>query len=319
MLEVNNKMRLRSNGKLMLTGEYLVLKGARSLSLPLRFGQELHINEEEGIKQLSWNTNMKGVHWFDARFSIPEFAVANTNDFSIAKNLREILLAARSLNPSFLTEEKSYLIESDLEFDINWGFGSSSSLLVNIAQWAKVDPFDLHFLCSDGSAYDIASAMSDKAVIYQLKEKTPIVQEIDFQPPFANNLYFVYLGVKKKSNEAVKNFNTDAADYSKEIEEISFITDELSRVDSFRDFEKGILHHEKILSKILNTPEIGKTRFFDFKGSVKSLGAWGGDFVLLMTEQPLEYVTSYMKRKAYKTWFRYNDLVLNKKEINLNV
>lgn len=312
-------MKFRSNGKLMLTGEYLVLKGAKSLSVPLRFGQDMEVSEREGVKQLTWTTNVNAVHWFDARFSIPEFAIANTNDFPTAQRLREILLTARSLNPTFLTEEKSYRIESNIDFDINWGFGSSSSLLVNIARWAKVDPFELHFLNSNGSAYDIASSMSYKPVIYQLKERNPIVQEIDFQPSFADKLYFVYLGIKRISTEAVKNFESEKKDYTKEIKEISSITEDLSIIDNFRDFEKGILRHEKIIAKILKVPEMSKTRFIDFKGSVKSLGAWGGDFVLLLTEQPKEYVSAYLNRKEYKYWFRYNDLVLSKNVMNSNV
>jgi mevalonate kinase len=319
MWKENNIMKFRSNGKLMLTGEYLVLKGARSLSLPLRFGQELQISEKEGLKQLSWNTNVKNVHWFDAMYSIPEFAIANTNDFATAKNLRDIFLAARSLKPSFLTEEKTFIIHSNIEFDINWGFGSSSSLLVNIAHWTKVDPYELHFLCSNGSAYDIASAMANKAIIYQLNDRKPMVQEIDFNPPFADHLYFVYLGQKRKSNDAVRHFERNTSDYTAEIETISAISEALIRSDNYRDFEKGILLHEKVMSKILKTPKIGKTRFFDFKGTAKSLGAWGGDFVLLMTEQSEDYVRAYLKRKDCQTWFRYNDLVLNKNEVNSDV
>ena len=34
----------RSNGKFMLTGEYLVLKGATALALPLKLGQSLDVD-----------------------------------------------------------------------------------------------------------------------------------------------------------------------------------------------------------------------------------------------------------------------------------
>lgn len=311
-------MKFRSNGKLMLTGEYLVLKGAKAFSLPLRYGQELEVIKQKGIRQLSWSTNVNGTHWFDAKFSIPEFAIANTNDFPTAQNLREILLAARSLNPFFLTEELSYFVNSNIGFDINWGLGSSSSLLVNIASWAEIDPFSLHFLCSNGSGYDIASSMTNQPVIYQLLEKKPIIRKIDFNPGFKDHLYFLYLGNKRKSIDAVNEFESSSVDYTNEINEINTITEEISHTQSYNEFKKAINQHENIISKLLKTPEVGKTRFFDFKGSVKSLGAWGGDFVMLMTEQSADYVTSYLKRKDYKYWFRYNDLVLNNNEIYKN-
>jgi len=41
-----------SNGKLLLTGEYLVLEGATALAVPTKFGQDLKV---EKIKEKSIN------------------------------------------------------------------------------------------------------------------------------------------------------------------------------------------------------------------------------------------------------------------------
>jgi hypothetical protein len=42
-----------SNGKLLLTGEYVVLDGAEALALPTRFGQNLKV--KQGVTQeLKW-------------------------------------------------------------------------------------------------------------------------------------------------------------------------------------------------------------------------------------------------------------------------
>jgi len=47
--------------------------------------------------------------------------------------------------------------------------------------------------------------------------------------------------------------------------------------------------------------------FSDFSGSIKSLGAWGGDFVLVAhSENP----TAYFKEKGYEVIFSYHQMVL---------
>ena len=49
----------------------------------------------------------------------------------------------REQNQDFLAELKGAVIETQLDFLRNWGLGSSSTLINNIAQWANVNPFDL--------------------------------------------------------------------------------------------------------------------------------------------------------------------------------
>jgi mevalonate kinase len=58
-----------SNGKLLLTGEYLVLEGATALAVPTKFGQDLSV---EKIKepQLIWGSfTNTGDCWFEAVLS----------------------------------------------------------------------------------------------------------------------------------------------------------------------------------------------------------------------------------------------------------
>jgi hypothetical protein len=58
-------------------------------------------------------------------------------------------------------------------------------------------------------------------------------------------------------------------------------------------------------------PTVKEDLFNDFNGSVKSLGAWGGDFILAASPAPEEYVRDYFKNKNLEMIFRYNDMVLN--------
>ena len=46
----------RAHGKFLLTAEYMVLKGAKALALPLSYGQQMQVSDIAGD---SW-------HWYSA-------------------------------------------------------------------------------------------------------------------------------------------------------------------------------------------------------------------------------------------------------------
>ncbi len=301
-----------ANGKLMLTGEYLVLVGAEAIALPLRRGQELLIRRSVGRPALAWKTYVQGNYWFDVYFSLPELAIANTNDFPTAQNLREIFLAVRELNPGFPDAGFHYEISSNIDFNLNWGFGSSSSLLVTIAKWADVNPFDLHFKLSKGSGYDIAAALSDHPVLYKLQDGVPSFHEIDFDPLFKGNIFFGFLGKKRNSITAVNEFLEISCHNEKTTREITDISMEIIQSSDISGFIQLLRNHDKIISRILKLKPIAETRFPDFKGYVKSLGAWGGDFALFVSDHPREYILNYFRRKDIKIWFGYEDIVESK-------
>jgi hypothetical protein len=51
-----------------------------------------------------------------------------------------------------------------------------------------------------------------------------------------------------------------------------------------------------------------KERFFpDFKGVIKSLGAWGGDFALVVSK---DNPSSYFKEKGFTTLLSYKEMIL---------
>jgi hypothetical protein len=56
---------------------------------------------------------------------------------------------------------------------------------------------------------------------------------------------------------------------------------------------------------------IGK-RFNDFKGAVKSLGAWGGDFFMALSQQPADFVEAYFREKGYQDVYLWEDFVKKK-------
>ena len=69
--------------------------------------------------------------------------------------------------------------------------------------------------------------------------------------------------------------------------------------------------HENLVSKTLNLPSVKEQYFSDFNGSIKSLGAWGGDFVLAASPMNAEEVQNYFKEKGCDSCISYTDFILD--------
>ena len=297
----------RANGKLLLTGEYLVLDGAIALSLPTQAGQTLELENQDNAK-LDWRSlDYKDKTWFEFTYTEVEKEIINN---PIAERLRQVLLQAKEQNPAFL-QKLNCRVTSKLEFPENWGLGSSSTLIHLIAQWANCNPFELLFKTFGGSGYDIASAGSNKPVLYRLIEKKlPDFQTVDFIPPFNQQLYFIYLGKKQNSRTGIKHFREKGKYGEKDITEISNITQSIIQVKELNEFEKLIAQHEKIISRILSMTPVQKIYFSDYWGQIKSLGAWGGDFVLATSGKSYSKTKKYFNEKGFDVFLKYEDMII---------
>ena len=298
-----------SNGKLLITGEYAVLDGALALAAPTKYGQSLTV-EPIAKNNIIWKSidNENNV-WFEDSLSIKEIAsglIKPHND--VSKRLKEILHIAKTLNPDFLDFETGFSITTKLDFPRNWGLGSSSTLLNNIADWTKVDAYRLLELTSGGSGYDIACAQYDTPIIYQLKNSRREINEVNFNPEFKDHLYFVHLNKKKNSREGIIEYNKNKGIISSEVNDINTITKKIIDCSSLTNFNQLIDSHETIISSIIKQPTVKESHFKDFNGAIKSLGAWGGDFILVSA---FENPTSYFKLKGYPTIIPFSDMVLN--------
>ena len=305
-------VKFHANGKFLLSGEYLVLQGARALALPLNLGQSLEVTTiDDANGMIHWDAYTPKGFWFASIFSKHDFTVHASDDMDKADNLSKIFKAIKSLNPNILQDNKDYFFTTRLEFDSEWGLGSSSTLISLLAQWAEVDPYELLKMTMGGSGYDIACATASQPIIYRLENGTPIVEKADFNPEFKDKLYFVYQGHKQSSGKEVKSFKERAQkyDFSSEVSEISELSENLIKVASFNDFCALLIRHEEIMSHCLEQPSL-KSQYTDFQGVIKSLGAWGGDFFLAATELPEKEVMEYFKKKGLETILKYTDIVL---------
>ena len=300
-----------SNGKLLLTGEYVVLDGARALAVPTKFGQSLVI-EPGKDNCINWKSfDSDHTIWYEDTIRFDEIiSKTKSNDFSDVKTkLIAILHQAYIQNPTFISESKGYIIETKLTFPRLWGLGTSSTLLNNIAQWLNIDAFELLQKSFGGSGYDIACAQTNKPIIYTLKNSEPHFEIVPFNPTFKKNIHFVYLNKKQSSRSAISKYISKQHKVDKIIAKINAITEEALLVNKGRDFALLMEKHQAIMSDVLEAQTVKEQLFHDFKGVVKSLGAWGGDFVMAISkENPAEY----FKNKGYETVISYKEMILQK-------
>lgn len=300
-----------SNGKLLITGEYVVLDGAKALAIPTKYGQRLTV-ERTNATILDWKSyDENGKLWFAEAFAFDDGKILNQNknENAIAIRLMQILKAAKALNPDFLNTSSGYSASTHLDFKRTWGLGTSSTLINNIAQWANIDAYRLLEKTFGGSGYDIACAQHNTSITFQLSNaKHPIVNPVAFNPSFKNQLYFVYLNKKQNSREGIETYKTLNRVNDDILKDITDITEKLITTKTLYDFEVLLDQHEHLIAEIIHQEPIKSKLFKDFEGSVKSLGAWGGDFVLVTSKSN---PSAYFKSKGFETVIPYSEMVLN--------
>jgi len=297
-----------SHGKLLLTAEYIVLDGATALAVPTKKGQYLSVKTSTKPKIVWKSYDENNTVWFETVLDVSLKTSKNTNKETTT--LLNILQAAKKLNPEFLNSNQGYLVTTQLTFNREFGLGSSSTLIANIAKWAKVDPFELLQQSFGGSGYDIACANNTSALLYHIKENKPSVTSVIFNPSFKNQIYFIYLNQKQDSKEGIKHYrNLHKPQKNTAIEKINSITKQLLTCNTISEFNTLITIHEAIMSDLINLPTVKNRLFSDYThGSLKSLGAWGGDFIMVTTKTPTDL--DYFKAKGYTTIFTFEDMVL---------
>ena len=290
-----------SNGKLLISGEYLVLDGALSLALPCKFGQSLKFTEDSN-GNLEWiSKDMNDTIWFTAYFEAKTLKVLKTSNYNTVKWVKKIL---EFCNKNSLTNKNLQgKIACKLEFPNNWGLGSSSTLLNNLASLYEINPYDLNFSTTNGSGYDIACAGSNSAITYQVIENIPQVKKMDWSPVFKDEILFIFLKKKQKSNLEVKRFKELKKDPDL-ISRISSITKEIIYSKTIEEFEHLLDEHEAITGQYIQSETVKSKYFSDYEGSVKSLGAWGGDFVLATRKNK-----NYFFDKGFETILSFSEII----------
>lgn len=281
----------RAFGKFLMTGEYLVLHGANALALPLtKKYQTLKVST---AATLNWQAFDENNHLW---LKFPE----QSNEL-----LDSIL--------SYIKKEKPHLFESGLNFETRmnfspaWGLGSSSTFVSLLSQWSGVDAHQLQKLFFKGSGYDVAAATQTSAFTYELKHNQPVITPVSWNPSFKDQLRFVYLGKKQDSREAMASFKAKVqTPDEKMIQTMNQLTNQFIQATSLSEFSKLMIEHETFIGQLLNVTPVKAQLFSDFPGAVKSLGGWGGDFVMSASETDAD---EYFKARGYNLIFKWSDLI----------
>lgn len=301
-------MKFYSPGKLLISGEYVVLDGALAFALPTSFGQTLYVEDQKKNSILWTSYDVDGTIWMQEEVAVEQLLTdEDVVGTDYLQTLVKVLRAAHRQNPEILQAKQGFKVESKLSFPRLWGLGTSSTWINNVAQWFAINPYQLLQESFGGSGYDIACAKHCSALFYQLTDPNyPKVEVIEFQPTFKANLYFVYLNEKQSSKAAIDAYRAKKGLIENEIQRVTEISRALATATRLEEFQALVQEHETILGRILETQPVQARLFPDFKGTIKSLGAWGGDFVLVATE---EDPTAYFHQRGYHTVMAYEKMI----------
>lgn len=301
----NNRTTFHASGKLLLSGEYFVLHGAKALALPLKVGQSLNIEEGSDSGILHWKASYKEEVWFECELSAEDFTVIKSSDPGKASTLSLVFKTIREMNPEFRPQAGTDL-ETTLDADPAWGFGSSSTLISLLSQWAGVDAFQLNETLFGGSGFDIACAMAQGPILYT---KGIPVQPVKLSYPFSKQLLLIYSGRKKNTLPEVSAFLQNDQPAAHLIKKISGISDQFALCEDQKTFDKLIQEHEALVGQLLGQQPVKEKLFADFQGQVKSLGAWGGDYYLASCTASVRESKKYFEDKGLNIIFRWTELI----------
>ncbi len=298
--------RIFSPGKLLLTSEYFVLDGALALAIPTKPGQEFFFEEiHDRNSEIIWQAYHQEKLWLSIKINYRNWTILDTNVETPAKFVVSVLQHVQDLSNIRFHKENSYFLKTNLQFPPDFGLGSSSTLMNNVAEWAEIDPFLLNELALGGSGYDIAVAQEKSPILYQTLPENKIMR-IEFDPGFKNELIFIHLNQKQDSRDGIALYRSKPRN-NELIHELSEITKAVFLAKTIDEFTLYMNRHELLISSFLGIEPAKEKYFPQYGGFIKSLGAWGGDFVLASKFGDYK---KYFSDRNFTRIFEWRDLVL---------
>lgn len=296
-----------ASGKLLLFGEYLVLRGAWSLVMPLRYGQTLTVSSHS-TENILWICFEKGNEWLRIEFN-RNLDILNASDEKKAVIVQELLRFIQNEKP--LLRITGLHFHFEIDFPGKYGLGTSSTFLSLLSQWSGVDPYLLLGKTFGGSGFDIAAATTKAPFIYRREGASANAQRhvtpISIPENISKHLLFIYTGKKQKSREEVLHFEKIEI-LPGHMHEMNDIIDSVLRATDFENFGIQMKRSETLLSSVLGKPSVKSTCFSDYPFEVKSLGAWGGDFVMATFHDEAD-ARKYFSEKGMHPIFNYQQMI----------
>ncbi len=284
----------KANGKLLITSEYFVLDGAESLALPTKFGQTLEVTESN---HFHWTSKDELGHiWIEIQ------------DIDNIEDKNTILLVEILKYIGIDRMNGNFCIHADFHKD--WGLGSSSTLIALLADYFKLNPYELNQKFFHGSGYDIACAFSEHPITYKLEEPLkPSIMRTSILNSLQLNMYFLYLDKKQNSRSAIALYNQKKINKKNIANDLSQITKALLEKHEIDEWIYLLNIHEDIISKSLLLEKVSQTVLRELPYFSKSLGAWGGDFVMILTDDNPQEVKKNIQKLGFDTIFTYSEII----------
>ena len=116
----------------------------------------------------------------------------------------------------------------------------------------------------------------------------------------------IYLNQKQDSKEGIQLYKNTKGDKESFVAEMSELTEKITSCENYNEFISLLKEHETVTGEFIGIAPIQEQLFSDFDGAVKSLGAWGGDFIMASSD---EDPSNYFKNKGFNTILKYGDLL----------
>jgi len=296
-------LHVSSYAKLLISGEYAVMKGARALAVPLKYKQHLYIKPDSG-NFIRWKSYLPDkTLWMEAEFTRDLLKQTGGKKDSQAQLIRNILAVVKDLQPNLF--KRGYTMETRLEFSPQWGWGTSSSLIANLSKWAQVNPFELLDRTFDGSGYDVTVSLGGKQLLFWREGDKRRWQFVKWKPRFRKHIYFVHLNRKQDTFKTLKKYNRLQVPEDV-IQKITAISERMLETASLDEFMALMEEHEALIGQTIGQTPVKQRLFADYDGAVKSLGAWGGDMIMAAGGKD---TAAYFEAKGYPVIFGFDKLI----------
>jgi len=297
----------RVPGKILLSGEYLVLDGATALGLVSRMGQSIRVEADPQSPPwtLSWTAlDMDGKPWMEAALVLENECWSLSDDSAEVPENQRLMQGLQAVwdlasekqisksspstsakqSPAHFLAQTGLRVTTSLEFPRRWGLGSSSTLIALLAEWWDVDARRLYAMVQNGSGYDLEIALSGRSMLFN---REPLqIQTLDFHVPPGSMLRLVDPGSKQISSAEVSRYrNLSLQTRTEAVPRISKISEALAKGPTIQEMLNLLRDHDEILEGVLGQPCLHTTEGNGFPGRLKSLGAWGGDLFLAASDQ----------------------------------
>ena len=304
------KKEFYANGKLLISGEYAVLDGAKAIVLPTQCGQRMTVKNSRGSDLVWIAYDHEGNQWFKSNISLYDFSAINTTDEAVSKKIQKILKNAVRQNSEFLSKWNGFKVETYLDFPRSWGLGSSATVYKLVSDWSDINPLLLYFKIESGSGADVACAVAGTSITYVSNEEEINYTTVEFDPSFKDQLYFVHLNQKQDSSLGIMEYLKVVKQKKEFVSGVTQISEELIAAKDISTFSDLIDRHEDLVHHHTGFKKVKDERFSEYHGSIKSLGAWGGDFVMVTSDKSPEETLAYFNDKGYHTVLPYQEMIL---------